>query len=229
MAVLSNIGVALFFIAFILLILCIISFFKKNGKAKQYGRPTVILFMISILLIGMGTTKSEHPVIDFFATLSLILFIFFLVLAILSVIKKTGVAKKQFIITAILFVIFVALSSISAPSSEKTAATSKKVASNNAEQKESEKKKELEKKEAEEQALKQEDEKRLADEQARKQQEDQQKAQQAQTQPAASNNSNVTYKNCTEVKNAGKAPLYRDQPGYSSKLDRDGDGVACEK
>ncbi|HDR7648658.1 TPA: O-antigen ligase family protein, partial [Bacillus mycoides] len=173
MAILSNIGAALFFIAFILLILCIISFFKKTGKTKQYGRPTVILFMISILLIGMGTTKSEHPVIDFFATLSLILFIFFLVLAILSVIKKTGVAKKQFIITAILFVIFVALSSISAPSSEKTAATSKKVASNNAEQKESEKKKELEKKEAEEQALKQEDEKRLADEQARKQQEEQ--------------------------------------------------------
>ncbi|MED1020935.1 excalibur calcium-binding domain-containing protein [Bacillus mycoides] len=228
MAILSNIGAALFFIAFILLILCIISFFKKTGKTKQYGRPTVILFMISILLIGMGTTKSEHPVIDFFATLSLILFIFFLVLAILSVIKKTGVAKKQFIITAILFVIFVALSSISAPSSEKTAATSKKVASNNAEQKESEKKKELEKKEAEEQALKQEEQKRLADEQARKQQEEQ-KVQQAQTQPAASNNSNVTYKNCTEVKNAGKAPLYRDQPGYSSKLDRDGDGVACEK
>lgn len=66
MAVLSNIGVALFFIAFILLILCIISFFKKTGKTKQYGRPTVILFMISILLIGMGTTKSEHPVIVFF-------------------------------------------------------------------------------------------------------------------------------------------------------------------
>ncbi|TXR70013.1 calcium-binding protein [Bacillus sp. AY18-3] len=288
MTILSNIGAALFFIAFILLILCIISFFKKNGKAKQYGRPTVILFMISILLIGMGTTKSEHPVIDFFATLSLILFIFFLVLAILSVIKKTGVAKKQFIITAILFVIFGALSSISNPSSEKTSATSKKVASNNAEQKDSDKKDEAAKKEAdektqkqedkkrqaEEQARKQEDEKRQAeeqarkqqeeqkrladeqarkqqeeqkrqadeqarkqqeeqkrqaDEQARKQQEEQKKAQQAQTQPAVSNNSNVTYANCAAVKSAGKAPLYRDQPGYSSKLDRDGDGVACEK
>ncbi len=66
MAILSNIGAALFFIAFILLILCIISFFKKNGKAKQYGRPTVILFMISIILIVTGTTKSEHPVIEFF-------------------------------------------------------------------------------------------------------------------------------------------------------------------
>ncbi|PGS99568.1 calcium-binding protein [Bacillus cereus] len=244
MAILSNIGAALFFIAFILLILCIISFFKKNGKAKQYGRPTVILFMISILLIGMGTTKSEHPVIDFFATLSLILFIFFLVLAILSVIKKTGVAKKQFIITAILFVIFVALSSISAPSSEKTTATNKQVASNNAEKKDDKKKEadektqkqEDEKRLADEQARKQEDEKRQAeeqkrqaDEQARKQQEEQKKAQQAQTQPAAGNTSNAYYKNCDAVRAAGKAPLYKDQPGYSRKLDKDGDGVACEK
>ncbi|HDR4375521.1 TPA: YfhO family protein, partial [Bacillus cereus] len=167
MTILSNIGAALFFIAFILLILCIISFFKKNGKAKQYGRPTVILFMISIILITAGTTKSEHPVVEFFSTLSFILFIFFLVLAILSVIKKTGVAKKQFIITAVLFVIFVALSGISDPSSEKTTATSTKVASNNEEQKDSEKKKE-----ADEKTQKQEDEKRLADEQARKQEDE---------------------------------------------------------
>ncbi|MGY6668287.1 excalibur calcium-binding domain-containing protein [Bacillus cereus] len=302
MSILSNIGAALFFIAFILLILCIISFFKKNGKAKQYGRPTVILFMISIILITAGTTKSEHPVVEFFSTLSFILFIFFLVLAILSVIKKTGVAKKQFIITAVLFVIFVALSGISDPSSEKTTATSTKVASNNEEPKDSEQKKELEKKEAdektqkqedekrlaEEQARKQEDEKRQADEQARKQQEEQkrqadeqarkqqeeqkrqadeqarkqqeeqkrqadeqarkqqeeqkrqadeqarkqqeeQKTQQAQTQPASGNTSSAYYKNCAAVRAAGKAPLYKGQPGYDSHLDRDGDGIACEK
>ncbi|WP_242272831.1 excalibur calcium-binding domain-containing protein [Bacillus cereus group sp. BfR-BA-01538] len=243
MTILSNIGAALFFIAFILLILCIISFFKKNGKAKQYGRPTVILFMISIILITAGTTKSEHPVVEFFSTLSFILFIFFLVLAILSVIKKTGVAKKQFIITAVLFVIFVALSGISDPSSEKTTATSTKVASNNEEQKDSEKKKDLEKKEADEKTQKQEDQKRLAGEQARKQQEEQkrqadeqarkqqeeQKAQQAQTQPASGNTSSAYYKNCTAVRAAGKAPLYKGQPGYDSHLDRDGDGVACEK
>jgi hypothetical protein len=30
------------------------------------------------------------------------------------------------------------------------------------------------------------------------------------------------------VRAAGAAPLYRGQPGYSSRLDRDGDGVACE-
>lgn len=228
MSILSNIGAALFFIAFILLILCIISFFKKNGKAKQYGRPTVILFMISIILITAGTTKSEHPIVEFFSTLSFILFIFFLVLAILSVIKKTGVAKKQFIITAVLFVIFVALLGISAPSSEKTTATSTKVASNNEEPKDSEQKKELEKKEADEKTQKQEDEKRLAEEQARKQQEEQ-KAQQAQTQPANGNTDSAYYKNCAAVRAAGKAPLHKGQPGYSSHLDRDGDGIACEK
>ncbi|WP_163093485.1 excalibur calcium-binding domain-containing protein [Bacillus cereus] len=242
MSILSNIGAALFFIAFILLILCIISFFKKNGKAKQYGRPTVILFMISIILITAGTTKSEHPVVEFFSTLSFILFIFFLVLAILSVIKKTGVAKKQFIITAVLFVIFVALLGISAPSSEKTTATSTKVASNNEEPKDSEQKKELEKKEADEKTQKQEDEKRLAEEQARKQEEqkrqadeqarkqqEEQKAQQAQTQPANGNTDSAYYKNCAAVRAAGKAPLHKGQPGYSSHLDRDGDGIACEK
>ncbi|NIA58700.1 calcium-binding protein [Bacillus pacificus] len=314
MTILSNIGAALFFIAFILLILCIISFFKKNGKATQYGRPTVILFMISIILMVTGSTNSEHPIIEFFTILSFILFIFFLVLAILSVIKKTGVAKKQFIITAILFVIFGALSSISNPTSEKTTATSKKllltlqnkkIATKRTRKKEADEKaqkQEDEKRQAEEQARKQEDEKRQADEQARKQQEEQkrqadeqarkqedekrqaeeqarkqqeeqkrqadeqarkqqeeqkrqadeqarkqqeeqkrqadeqarkqqeeQKAQQTQTQPASGNTSSAYYKNCAAVRAAGKAPLYKGQPGYASHLDRDGDGVACEK
>ncbi|MEV7627570.1 excalibur calcium-binding domain-containing protein [Actinoplanes sp. NPDC089786] len=39
----------------------------------------------------------------------------------------------------------------------------------------------------------------------------------------------VYYANCTAVRDAGKAPIRRGQPGYSRKLDRDGDGVACEK
>ena len=38
----------------------------------------------------------------------------------------------------------------------------------------------------------------------------------------------IVYKNCTEVRAAGAAPLHKDDPGYSGKLDRDGDGVACE-
>lgn len=38
----------------------------------------------------------------------------------------------------------------------------------------------------------------------------------------------VYYANCSEVRAAGKAPLYRGQPGYRSGLDRDADGIACE-
>ncbi|QCB51872.1 hypothetical protein E5720_17120 [Rhodococcus sp. PAMC28707] len=38
----------------------------------------------------------------------------------------------------------------------------------------------------------------------------------------------VSYANCTAVRAAGAAPIYAGEPGYSSKLDRDGDGVACE-
>lgn len=38
----------------------------------------------------------------------------------------------------------------------------------------------------------------------------------------------VVYKNCTAVRAAGKAPLHKGDPGYSTKLDGDKDGVACE-
>ena len=37
------------------------------------------------------------------------------------------------------------------------------------------------------------------------------------------------YKNCTAAKAAGAAPLHRGEPGYRPALDRDGDGVACER
>lgn len=63
----------------------------------------------------------------------------------------------------------------------------------------------------------------------------------AQTQPAATSESeppsqptnieaenNVSYPNCAAVRDAGKSPLLRGDPGYSKKLDRDGDGEACE-
>ncbi|MEW1820664.1 DUF1524 domain-containing protein [Arthrobacter sp. NPDC080031] len=39
----------------------------------------------------------------------------------------------------------------------------------------------------------------------------------------------VYYANCTAAKAAGAAPLHAGQPGYRTALDRDGDGVACEK
>ena len=37
------------------------------------------------------------------------------------------------------------------------------------------------------------------------------------------------YSSCADVRAAGAAPLHPGDPGYSRKLDRDGDGVACEK
>ncbi len=50
----------------------------------------------------------------------------------------------------------------------------------------------------------------------------------APAQPAPAPPANTYYANCTAVRAAGAAPLYVGQPGYSRKLDRDGDGVACE-
>jgi hypothetical protein len=37
-----------------------------------------------------------------------------------------------------------------------------------------------------------------------------------------------SYSNCDQARAAGKAPLRKGEPGYARKLDRDGDGVACE-
>ena len=38
----------------------------------------------------------------------------------------------------------------------------------------------------------------------------------------------VRFANCTQARRAGAAPIRRGEPGYRPKLDRDGDGVACE-
>lgn len=46
--------------------------------------------------------------------------------------------------------------------------------------------------------------------------------------PPDSGSSSVYYDNCTAVREAGAAPIYRGDPGYRSGLDRDDDGVACE-
>lgn len=114
---------------------------------------------------------------------------------------------------------------------------------NKAADEEAARKAEEEKKKAEEEAAqKAEEEKKAAEEQARQQAEQQaqqqaaaeeaarQAQQQAEQQQAQQQQQASTYyPNCTAAKAAGAAPLYRGQPGYSTKLDRDGDGVACEK
>lgn len=46
--------------------------------------------------------------------------------------------------------------------------------------------------------------------------------------PTATTAAPVSYANCDAVRAAGKAPLVKGEPGYSTSLDRDGDGVACD-
>lgn len=48
------------------------------------------------------------------------------------------------------------------------------------------------------------------------------------TPPTEAPTSDVYFANCAAVRAAGKAPLHAGEPGYSRKLDRDGDGIACE-
>jgi hypothetical protein len=46
--------------------------------------------------------------------------------------------------------------------------------------------------------------------------------------PPVAASSSVYFANCSAARAAGAAPVHRGDPGYSSKLDRDGDGVGCE-
>lgn len=48
------------------------------------------------------------------------------------------------------------------------------------------------------------------------------------TAPAIKAATSAYYPNCTAARKAGVAPIYRGEPGYSEKLDRDHDGIACE-
>lgn len=46
--------------------------------------------------------------------------------------------------------------------------------------------------------------------------------------PLGCSSKSDSYSSCAEAKKAGKTPLHKGDPGYSSKLDRDGDGIACD-
>ena len=47
--------------------------------------------------------------------------------------------------------------------------------------------------------------------------------------PAAPAPAAVYYANCTAARQAGAAPVYAGTPGYGKHLDRDGDGIGCDK
>lgn len=38
----------------------------------------------------------------------------------------------------------------------------------------------------------------------------------------------LSYTNCASARAAGAAPVHAEDPGYSKRLDRDGDGIGCE-
>lgn len=45
---------------------------------------------------------------------------------------------------------------------------------------------------------------------------------------AGSSGGSTYYANCSAARAAGAAPVRSGDPGYSARLDRDGDGVGCE-
>lgn len=51
----------------------------------------------------------------------------------------------------------------------------------------------------------------------------------AASQPARSPSGDVYYPNCAAARAAGAAPVRRGQPGYGPHLDRDNDGIGCER
>ena len=48
------------------------------------------------------------------------------------------------------------------------------------------------------------------------------------TKKKSSGNSTVYFKSCKAAKAAGYSDIKKGEPGYSTNLDRDGDGIACE-
>mgnify|MGYP000506297983 CR=1 FL=1 len=69
---------------------------------------------------------------------------------------------------------------------------------------------------------------RAAEERAQQQAQQQVQTEPDQTQEQSDGSSGTYYANCADAWAAGAAPIYRGEPGYREKLDRDNDGIACE-
>ncbi|PFN02254.1 excalibur calcium-binding domain-containing protein [Bacillus cereus] len=99
-------------------------------------------------------------------------------------------------------------------------------------QQEEQKKQEELRKQQEEQK-KQEELHKQQEEQKKQEELQKQQTQQKQSVQQQPNNNppqgNYNFKSCKEAKAAGFSNITRDNPAYSSKLDRDGDGLACDK
>ncbi|MDM5188554.1 excalibur calcium-binding domain-containing protein [Bacillus sp. DX4.1] len=140
-----------------------------------------------------------------------------------------------------LFILTAGISGMIDNKNEKEAAPATKVVNTDAakkdeeQQKLDEQRKQEEQKKQEEQRkqeeLKRQQEEKKKQEEMQKQQE--QQAQQKQSVQQQPNNDlpqgNYNFKSCKEAKAAGFSNITKDHPAYSSKLDRDGDGLACDK
>jgi len=74
----------------------------------------------------------------------------------------------------------------------------------------------------------QEAEARKAEEEQKRLEEEARQAEEEEAEESDSGEESVYYANCAEARAAGAAPLYRGEPGYAKRLDRDNDGDACE-
>jgi len=90
---------------------------------------------------------------------------------------------------------------------------------------EEKKKKEEEAQRLAEEKRKKEEEARLAEEQRQKEEAERLAEEQKKQEEA----NNVYYKNCSAARAAGAAPVYQGEPGYGTHLDRDGDGIGCDR
>ena len=70
---------------------------------------------------------------------------------------------------------------------------------------------------------------RAAEEQAQQQAQQEAQTEQSQTQEQSDRSSGTYYADCADAWAAGAAPLHQGEPGYRSGLDRDNDGIACER
>ncbi|HFR4221505.1 excalibur calcium-binding domain-containing protein [Bacillus sp. A260] len=99
------------------------------------------------------------------------------------------------------------------------------------EQKKAEEQKRLDEQRKQEEAQRQQEEQKKQQEAAQTKEQEQQKAaaNTAPQQQAAPKQEKVHFANCTDANNAGYYDITPDSPAYASHLDRDGDGVACER
>ncbi|MBT2580035.1 excalibur calcium-binding domain-containing protein [Bacillus sp. ISL-8] len=99
------------------------------------------------------------------------------------------------------------------------------------EQKKAEEQKKLEEQRKQEADQRQQEEQKKQQEAAQAKEQEQQKAtaNTAPQQQAAPKQEKVHFANCTDANNAGYYDITPDSPAYASHLDRDGDGVACER